>query len=116
MTYEQLIQDKNYAPEDLGDVCVLGLGKTGNVVATYFCELLGSRVDSVHVYAGEKTEFAMRTADKLLKLGAKVSFDDKEINDDYNLCVASPGISEFDPLILSAKDNCDEVISEVEFA
>ena len=49
-----LLKDKNYAPKNLGEVCVLGLGKTGNVVASYMCELLGKRVESVHVYAGER--------------------------------------------------------------
>ena len=112
----QLLKDKNYAPKNLGDVCVLGLGKTGNVVASYMCELLGKRVKSVHVYAGEKKEFAMRAADRLLKCGATVSFDDKELKHKFDLCVTSPGISENDPLIKTAKKNCNEVISEVEFA
>ena len=112
----QLLKDKNYAPKNLGDVCVLGLGKTGNVVASYMCELLGKRVKSVHVYAGEKKEFGMRAADRLLKCGATVSFDDKELKHKFDLCVTSPGISENDPLIKTAKKNCNEVISEVEFA
>ena len=29
-----LLKDKNYAPKNLGEVCVLGLGKTGNVVTS----------------------------------------------------------------------------------
>lgn len=116
MDQAQLLKDKNFAPKDLGDVCVLGLGKTGNVVASYMCTLLGKRVNSVHVYAGEKKEFAMRAGDRLLKAGATVSFDDKEIKHKYDLCITSPGISENDPLIKTAKQNCVEVISEIEFA
>lgn len=111
-----LLKDKNYAPKNLGEVCVLGLGKTGNVVASYMSELLGKRVESVHVYAGERREFAMRAADRLLKCGASISFDDKEIKHKFDLCVTSPGISENDPLIKTAKKNCTEVISEIEFA
>lgn len=116
MDQAQLIKDKNFAPKELGDVCVLGLGKTGNVVASYMCTLLGKRVNSVHVYAGEKKEFAMRAGDRLLKSGATVSFDDIEIKHEYDLCIASPGISENDPLIKTAMQNCGEVISEIEFA
>lgn len=116
MTEPKLLNNKNYAPEKLGDVCVLGLGKTGNVAASYLCELISERVSSVHVYAGEKKQFAMRAADRLLKCGATVSFDDKEITHKYDLCITSPGISENDPLIKTAKKNCTEVISELEFA
>lgn len=31
----------------LGDVCVLGLGKTGEAVASYLANLIGTRVTSV---------------------------------------------------------------------
>lgn len=116
MKNTELIENKNFAPANLGSVCVLGLGKTGIVVAEYLCSLLDSRVESVHVYAGEKKEFAMKSADKLLKLGATVSFDDKQIVHNFDLCIASPGISENSELIKTAKDKCFEVISEIEFA
>ena len=58
----------------------------------------------------------MRTADNLLRAGASVSFDDKEIVHKYDLCVASPGISEFSSLVQTARENCKEVISEIELA
>ncbi|MDO5329428.1 MAG: UDP-N-acetylmuramoyl-L-alanine--D-glutamate ligase [Coriobacteriia bacterium] len=112
----EFIEGKNYAPTNLGQVCVLGLGKTGEVAANYFCQMLGNRVESVHVYAGEKKEFAMRAADKLLEAGATVSFDDDEVNTHYELCICSPGISVQSDLYVTAKKNCDEVISEIEFA
>lgn len=112
----QLEKDKNYAPKKLGSVCVLGLGKTGYSVARYLCDQLGKRVDSVHVYAGEKKEFAMKSADKLLSKGATVSFDDKEILEKYDLCIPSPGIAETSVLFQSAKKSSKELISEVEFA
>lgn len=112
----KLIDNRNFAPENLGEVCVLGLGKTGEVVSRYLCELLGKRVENVHVYAGEKKEFAMRVADKLLKKGATVSFDDKVIEHKFDLCIASPGIPIVSDLMQSAIENCGEVISEIEFA
>lgn len=116
MTAPQLMQDRNYAVKNLGKVCILGLGKTGNALAKYLCENLGKRVETLHVYAGEKKEFAMKSADKLLGMGATVSFDDKEINEKYDLCIASPGIPFTSDLIKSAKKCCGELISEVEFA
>lgn len=112
----ELIKDKNYAPQNLGKVCVLGLGKTGFSVANYLIGFLGKRVDSVHVFAGDKNEFAMHNADKILKLGASVSFDDKEINSHFDLCITSPGISPNSSILTSAVKMCGEVISEVEFA
>ena len=36
----------------LGDVCVLGLGKTGREVARYLCEQARGRVSSVTLYGG----------------------------------------------------------------
>lgn len=113
---QNLIEDKNYAPKKLGKVCVLGLGKTGFAVANYLCPLLGDRVKHLHIYAGGKNEFAMKSADKFLKDGASVSFDDDVIDKSYDLCIASPGIPEVSNLIKSAKKNCTEVISEIEFA
>lgn len=116
MTETELLKDKNYAPVKLGTVCVLGLGKTGFSVAEYLCRLIGTRVESLHIYAGEKSEFAMKSADKFLRKGATVSFDDKTIVHKYDLCVASPGIPEVSDIMKSAHENCEEVISEVELA
>lgn len=113
---QELLADKNYAPKHLGKVCVVGLGKTGAIAAEYFCDALGSRVESVHVYAGQKNEFAMKTADKLIKRGATVSFDDETITNVYDLCVMSPGISILSDLYKTANKCCGEVISELEFA
>lgn len=112
----KLLKNKNFAPENFGKVCVFGLGKTGMVVADYFVRLLEDRVDSLHVYAGEKTEFAMKTADKLIKRGATVSFDDNSVNEKYDLAVMSPGIKATSDIYKSAEENCEEVISEVELA
>lgn len=111
-----LIEDKNYAPKKLGKVCVLGLGKTGFAVANYLCPLLGNRVKSLHIFAGDKNEFTMQSADRFIKDGASVSFDDEVIDKSFDLCIASPGIPEGSDLMKSAKKNCTEVISEIEFA
>ena len=116
MNKRKFIEGKNYAPKKLGDVCVIGLGKTGNVVSEYFCALLGKRVESLHIFAGEKSQSSMQAADKYLKLGASVSFDDNLISKHFDLCIISPGISCISDIYLSAVDNCEEVISEIELA
>ena len=38
---------KKHAPTALGDVLVLGLGKSGKAASTYFAKQLGSRVASL---------------------------------------------------------------------
>lgn len=111
-----VINKIKYNQTNFGKACVLGLGKTGISVANYFLDLLGSRVKSVHVFAGEKTSSSMRAADRLISLGATVSFDDKAVNEHYDICVASPGISNLSSIYTSAVQNCTEVISEIELA
>ena len=112
----KLLKNRNYAPESLGKTCVLGLGKTGKVVADYLLDNLGNRVNSVHIYAGNKNEFSLRSADKLISRGATVSFDDDELKESYDLCVASPGIPQHSNIYVSAEEKCEELISEVELA
>lgn len=112
----KLLKNRNYAPESLGKTCVLGLGKTGKVVADYLLDNLGNRVSSVHVYAGKKSEFSLRNADKLIKRGASVSFDDEELFENYDLCVVSPGIPQNSNIYISAKNKSEELIGEIELA
>ena len=58
----------------------------------------------------------MRAADKMIARGATVSFDDEQVNKNYDLCIASPGISNLKSIYKSAKEHSTELISEVEFA
>lgn len=111
-----LIEGRKFSPKKFGRVCVLGLGVTGASVAKYFLSQMPDRVESLHVYAGKKSKFSMSTADKLLRGGASVSFDDEVIADTYDLCVVSPGISNLSELYISATKCCTEVISEVDLA
>ena len=43
---------KNYAPNNLGDVLILGLGVSGIATAKFAISQLGTRVSSVSIYAG----------------------------------------------------------------
>lgn len=108
--------DRKRAPENLGRVLVLGLGKSGKAVADYCLDLLGNRVAAVAVAAGAPNSEAEAWAACARARGAEVIFDHEEIQGTYDLCVASPGISQFSPFYRSAEEACAEVISEVEFA
>ncbi|MDO4503179.1 MAG: UDP-N-acetylmuramoyl-L-alanine--D-glutamate ligase [Coriobacteriia bacterium] len=116
MPIEDLIEGTKQAPKDLGSVLVLGLGKSGKAVATYCADLLGTRVRSLSIAAGKYSESAEPFAQQMRKAGARVEFDHEQIEGTYDLCVVSPGISEFSDFYQSAKAASREIVSEVEFA
>ena len=59
-----LIEGKKYAPEHLGRVLVLGLGKSGHAALDYLLPLLGTRVDALAVAAGGDTPTARADAER----------------------------------------------------
>ena len=101
--------------EHLGNVCVLGIGKTGVVGADYLAGQLGNRVDSVTVYGGGKSRMG-KEAERLQGRGVRVVVGTEELDGSYDLAVASPGISEFSAFFASAREHASEVIGEPEFA
>ena len=113
---ETLIPHTNHAAAHLGSVLVLGLGKSGKSAAAYCADLLGTRVDSLAIAAGTSSPAAEAFAQQMRDKGARVEFDHEDIQGSYDLCIASPGISQFSPFYLSAQAACTEVVSEVEFA
>ena len=66
--------------------------------------------------AGAPSEAALAWAEDARERGAVVLFDHETIEGAYDLCIASPGISENAPFYRSALAASAEVISEVEFA
>lgn len=107
---------RKHAPVNLGDVLVLGLGTSGKAASSYFADQLGSRVASLTVYAGASNKEAKEFAQGLCDKGATVVFDTEQVEGHYNMCVASPGISENSAFYQAAAQCSDEVISEVELA
>ena len=102
---------------DLGDVLVLGLGTSGKAAASYVADLVGTRARSLSVLAGKRTAEAERFAAELAAAcGARVAFETEEVEGSYDLCIASPGISEFSAFYANARRASGEVVSEVEFA
>ena len=112
----EMIAGKKHAPKNLGRVLILGLGKSGTAAAEYCLDALGSRVETLAVAAGAPGEAALAWAEGARERGAVVLFDHETIEGAYDLCIASPGISENSPFYRSAAAASAEVISEVEFA
>ncbi len=111
-----IIAGTKAAPEHLGDVLVLGLGKSGRAAAEYCARLIRTRADSVTVAAGASSESAQSAARQLEALGVRVVFDRTDIEGRYDLCIASPGISQFEAFYRNAQIASTSIVSEVEFA
>ena len=99
-----------------GDVCVLGLGKTGVCVARYLCSLMErGRVGSVVVYGGAKSAPGEATRE-LEALGARVVCGTEDVEGDYDLMVSSPGISQLSDFWRSGDAHARLSIGEPELA
>lgn len=115
--------DRKDAPLSLGSVLVLGLGKSGRAAVEYCLELLGDRVTTLAVAAGERTAASEEFAAVARARGALVAFGDDAVHElavrcegHFDLCIPSPGIPPFSPLYQAAVKLADEVVAEVEFA
>ena len=99
-----------------GDALVLGLGKTGEAVATYLLGLVPEgRVRSVTVYGGLKSRHGSVT-ELLEGAGARVVCGTEDVEGRYDTCIASPGISEFSGFYASAAAASDAIFGEPELA
>lgn len=110
-----------HAPQTLGRVLILGLGKSGQAAARYCANLLGGCVHELYVAAGVPSAASEAFARELAAVGATVAFGDEALQTfadaaPFDICIASPGISELSDLYLRAQSLSDEIMSEVEFA
>ena len=99
----------------LGDVCVLGLGKTGEAVARWCARHLGERVASVTLYGGGRSTEGPATQ-ALADAGVRVVLGTEQVEGHYDLCVASPGIPPHSAFFQSARAASDELVGEPELA
>ncbi|MBX9035246.1 UDP-N-acetylmuramoyl-L-alanine--D-glutamate ligase [Gordonibacter massiliensis] len=132
-----MIAGRKHAPQHLGRVLVLGLGKSGRAAVEYLLPLLGGRVDALAVAAGARTEESEAFAEAAVARGALVAFGDDAVAElaaqagsagdgggatraadapAFELGVPSPGIPPFSPLYVAAAAACAELASEVELA
>ncbi len=98
---------------------VLGQGKTGLDVVRWALPHLGSgdrcRVSSVTVYGGGQSSPNDETR-ALEEQGVSFVFGTETVEGSYDVCVASPGISEFSHFFASARGASDQIMGEPEFA
>ena len=113
---QALIPGKKHAPEHLGRVLVVGLGKSGKAAARYCASLLGGRVDALDVSAGKRNADAEAFVASFAGQDIRFAFEWEAFEDRYDLCIVSPGISDLSDLYRNAAAASDEIVSELEFA
>ncbi len=96
-------------------LCVLGQGMTGLDVARWGVAHLGDRVSSVTVYGGGSSEPTDVTR-ALEAQGATFVYGTEKVEGSFDICVSSPGISEFSVFFTSARDHAAQIMGEPEFA
>ena len=99
----------------LGNVLVLGYGKTGVALARYLTGPASSRVSSVTLVGGLKSQ-PDDTAAELERAGVDVRLGTEDVSGSFDLCIASPGISELSDFHRAAAAASRETIGEPEFA
>ena len=99
----------------LGNVCVLGLGKTGEALCRHLAAHIGGSVSSVTLYGGMSQQASDLTRE-LEGLGVRCVLGTEDVEGSYDLVVASPGIPENSAFVASAKAHATELISEPELA
>lgn len=99
----------------LGDVVVLGLGKTGMGVAECLAGCVGSSVRSVTLYGGARS--VEDNATKVLRhMGVRVVLGTEDIQGMYDTAVVSPGIPPHAAFFQAACAHAAKVVGEPELA
>lgn len=110
---------KSGGSHHLGRVLVLGLGKSGKSAARYCADLIGTRVDYLFIAAGAENDASREFVESLARPGVGYAFGDEALDlsfEQFDICIASPGIPYWHQLYLRGHRLSSEIISEVEFA
>ena len=94
---------------------VLGAGATGRDVVAWALDHLGDRVASVTVYGGASSAPSDATR-ALEERGAVFVYGTEDVQGSYDVCVTSPGISEFSDFFRDAAAASAQIMGEPEFA
>ena len=93
---------------------VLGQGTSGTDVVRWALAH-PERVSHITLYGGTKSAPTPDTLE-LERAGVACVYGTEDVAGTYDVCVASPGISEFSPFFASARAHATEVMGEPEFA
>lgn len=94
---------------------VLGQGATGRELCAWALDHLSERVASVTLYGGASSQPSEETC-ALERVGVHVVYGTEDVEGAYDVCVASPGISEFSTFFRNAAAASGEIMGEPEFA
>lgn len=94
---------------------ILGQGGTGLDVAAWAARHLGERVSAATVYGGATSEPTERTR-ALEQAGVSFVYGTEDVQGDFDVCVASPGISEFSNFFRNGAAVSAEIMGEPEFS
>lgn len=100
---------------DTFSLLILGQGGTGLEVASWALAHIGERVSSITLYGGACSHATERTRE-LEAAGVHMVYGTEEVEGEYDICVASPGISEFSEFFRNAAAMSGEIMGEPEFA
>ena len=100
---------------DRFSLLVLGQGASGLDVAAWGAAHLGGRVTAVTVVGGAKSAPTPRTRE-LEAAGVGFAYGTEEVPGRFDVCVASPGISEFSAFFAAGRAASAEIMGEPEFA
>lgn len=96
----------------MSDILVLGLGKAGAAAAHHAL----AAGDKVTVYAGMSADPQSEQVRALEAAGASVVCGTEDVEGSFDLCIASPGISENSPFYKAGKEHATELVGECEYA
>ena len=100
---------------DRFSLLVLGQGSTGLDVVGWALDHMDERVTDVTVYGGGKS--APTDATRALEArGVRFVYGTEDVQGAYDVCVASPGISEFSDFFRDASAASAQIMGEPEFA
>ena len=94
---------------------VLGQGSTGLDVAAWGADHLGERVTSVTVYGGAASAPNERTR-ALGRSGVRFVHGTEAVEGAFDVCMASPGISEFSDFFAAGRSASTQIMGEPELA
>ena len=92
-----MLAGKKHAPESLGRVLVLGLGKSGHDAVDYLMAQLGGRVAQLAVFGGQPNAASDAYAGKARDRGAIVEFGEGKRAEGISSCASQARASPSSP-------------------